>query len=311
MSPEHTLLTQEHTPVTFPFTDAVSSSFSQSPLDTSPPPLSPNGQVSRRRLKLLSALRSPGANRRATAEHHEYDVTPRQSPVHTKSDAGQHEFEIEAARRSAEEEAARLIEEENAMRLAMAQEEAKGNVKSHMQLFLSSTPPSEEELSVVFFTCAEACKAVGLDFAMVLQEPLIEGQPPVYWAILNRPTTYGKNSRSAYNSLVFALLDACQPLTSPTLAAVRRACIAASDNALLQRLFRHIPELSPLSTTDAMLLAPLNENDVVDVVETRDGTGSFVAHIKILRFRLRMRVSKCAFVEFVASGAFPSRCAFF
>jgi hypothetical protein len=50
-----------------------------------------------------------------------------------------------------------------------------------------------------------------------------------------------------------------------------------------------------------MLLAPLNESDVVDVVETRDGTGSFVAHIKILRFRLRMRVSKCVVIEFVAS----------
>jgi hypothetical protein len=222
--------------------------------------------------------------------------------VYTKNEAVQHEFEVEAARRAAEESA--RIEEENAMRLAMAQDEAKANVKSHIQLFLSSKPPSEEEINVIFFTCAEACKAAGLDFAMVLQEPLIEGEPPVYWAILNRPTAYG-NSRAAYNSLVFALLDACQPLIPSTLAAVRRACISASDNALLQRLFRHIPELSPLSTTDAMLLAPLNESDVVDVVETRDGTGSFVAHIKILRFRLRMRVSKCAFVEFVASGAFP------
>lgn len=192
--------------------------------------------------------------------------------------------------------------DEKSVRLAMAQEEAKGKVKLHIQSLLYSKPPTEEELRAVFSACTEACKIAGLDFAAVLQDPLIEGKPPIYWAILNRPTTYGK-SKSAYNLLVFALLDACQPLSSSTLAAVRLACTSASDNTLLQRLFRHVPELSPLSKTDAMLLAALNESDVVDVVETRDGTGSFVAHIKILRFRLRMRVSKCAAVEFVASGA--------
>ena len=196
-------------------------------------------------------------------------------------------------------EAAAKTEEESAM--AMAQE-VKGKVKSHLQLFLSSKLPSEEVLGAVFLTCAEACNTVGLDFAIVLQEPLIDGRPPIYWAILNQPTTLG-NGRETDDSLVFALLERCQPLNSSTLVAVRLACMIASDNVLLQRLFRRIPELSPLSTSDAMLLAPLNESDVVDIVETRDGTGSFVAHIKMLRFRLRMRVSKCVIVEFAASGA--------
>jgi hypothetical protein len=209
----------------------------------------------------------------------------------------------EAARRAAE--AAARVEEEKAMRLAMAQEEAKFHVQSHLQSFLSSDPPSEEELSAGFLTCSETCKSVGLDFATVLQEPLIEGQPPIYWAILNRPTACG-NSRTAHDSLVFALLETSLPLSSLTLAAVRLACMTASDNTLLQRLFRRVPELSPLSPSDAMLLAPLNESDVVEVMETRDGTGTFIAHIRILRFRLRMRVSKCVVVEFVASGAFRS-----
>ncbi|KAF8263070.1 hypothetical protein EI94DRAFT_1599164 [Lactarius quietus] len=184
------------------------------------------------------------------------------------------------------------------MRLARTQEEAKGNIRSHLQSFISSETLSEEDFSTVFFTCEEACQTVGLDLARVLQEPLIEGHPPIYWVILNRP--YG-TSRAAHDSLVFTLLERCQPLKSSTLTAIRLACRMASNNALLQRLFRHIPELSPLSTTDAMLLAPLNESDVVDVVETRDGTGSFVVHIKIPRFRLRMRVSKCVVIEFVAS----------
>ncbi|KAF8260571.1 hypothetical protein EI94DRAFT_1610277 [Lactarius quietus] len=183
----------------------------------------------------------------------------------------------------------------------MIQEEAKGHVRSHLQLFLASEPPTEEELSAVFFTCGETCKSVGLDFPTVLQEPLIEGQPPIYWAILNRPTTHGNGRSTPHDSLVFALLEACQPLNSNTLAAVRLGCTTASDNRLLQRLFRHIPELSPLSPSDQMLLAPQKESDIVDVMETRDGTGKYIAHIRIPRFRLRMRVSKCVVVEFVAS----------
>ncbi|KAI9441758.1 hypothetical protein H4582DRAFT_2073895 [Lactarius indigo] len=175
--------------------------------------------------------------------------------------ARQREAAAEAARRAAEEAA--RIEEERAMRLAMAQEQAKTHVQSYLQSFLSGDPPSDEELSAAFLTC---CR--GLQGATDL---------------LGHP-------QSAYG-----------PLSSSTYAAVRLACTTSSDNTLLQRLFRHAPELSPLSPSDAMLLAPLNETDVVEVMETRDGTGTFIAHIRILRFRLRMRVSKCVVVEFVAS----------
>ena len=288
---------------------AAPPSFPHSPSHTSPPSLSPHSPtspVSKRRLKLnpFNALRLAGATRKATAQIAEHAA--RQAAEHARYEneiARQREVAAEAARRAAEEAA--RIEEEKAMRVAMAQDETKGHVRSHLQLFLASEPPSEEELSAVFFTCSEACKTVGLDFATVLQEPLIEGQPPIYWAILNRPTTYG-NSKPAHDSLVFALLEASQPLNSSTLAGVRLACTTASDNTLLQRLFRHVPELSPLSPSDAMLLAPLKESDVVEVMETRDGTGTFIAHIRILRFRLRMRVSKCVVVEFVASGVLLS-----
>jgi hypothetical protein len=50
-----------------------------------------------------------------------------------------------------------------------------------------------------------------------------------------------------------------------------------------------------------MLLAPLNKSDEVEVTENRDGTGTFIARIRILRFRLRMSVSECVVVVFVAS----------
>ena len=287
-------------------TAAAPPSFPHSPSQhTSPPSLSsqsPTSPVSKRRVKLnpFNALRLAGATRKATAQIAEHAA--RQAAEHARYEnemARQREIAAEAARRAAEEAA--RIEEEKAMRVAMAQEETKGHVQSHLQLFLASEPPSEEELSAVFFTCTEACKTVGLDFTTVLQEPLIEGQPPIYWAILNRPTTHG-NTKPVHDLLVFALLEASQPLNSSTLAAVRLACTTASDNTLLQRLFRRVPELSPLSPSDAMLLAPLKDSDVVEVMETRDGSGTFVAHIRILRFRLRMRVSKCVVVEFVASG---------
>ena len=239
------------------------------------------------------------ATRRATAQIAEH--VAQQAAENARYEAEidrQREAAAEAARRAAEEAA--RFEEEKALRLAMAQEEAKTRVQSYMRSFLSRGPSSDEELSAAFLTCTEDCKTVGLDFATVLQEPLIGEQPPIYWAIINAPL-YGTNR--AYDSFVFALLGASQPLSSSTFVAVRIACMMTSDNTLLQRLFRHVPELSSLSPSDAMLLAPLNESDVVEVMETRDGTGTFVAHIRILRFRLRMRVSKCVAVEFVTSGA--------
>jgi hypothetical protein len=47
-----------------------------------------------------------------------------------------------------------------------------------------------------------------------------------------------------------------------------------------------------------MLLGP-SGGDVVDVGETRDGTGAFIADVKIRRFRLRMNSSKVIKIEFI------------
>lgn len=129
----------------------------------------------------------------------------------------------------------------------------------------------------------------------------IEGFPPIYWAIINRSVA-SESGGVAPESLVLALLKACRPLSPATLAAIRVACMVSSDNDLLQGLFRSIPSLSHISTRDALLLGPANEEDRVVVEEKRNGTGSWVAHIKIPRFRLRMRVCQSVSVEFIASG---------
>ena len=204
------------------------------------------------------------------------------------------------AARQAAEEAAQKQEEEMA-RQAAAQDQAKEAVRSGILPLLLS-PPSDEERKSVFSTCSQICKNGGLAFSTVLQEPLIEGQTPVYWAILNRPRVSSQADDVAWDTLVVALLDECGSLSETTVTSVRLACMLTSNNALLQYLFWHFRALSPLSSSDFMMLRPLGGGDVVNVEETQDGSGKFVAHIKIRRFRMRMRVSKCVKVEFITSG---------
>jgi len=181
------------------------------------------------------------------------------------------------------------------------QEIAKEYVETIIETLLQGKLPSDEERASILSECAQACEKEGLDLSTVLQEMSIEGYTPIYWAIVNRPAPSGDGDISP-DSLVLGLLNVCRPLSPATLANIRVACMAASDNALLQRLFKSIPPLSHISTRDALLLGPANEEDRVDVEEKRNGTGSWEARIKIPRFRLRMRVCKSLSVEFIASG---------
>lgn len=162
--------------------------------------------------------------------------------------------------------------------------------------------PGENRVSTIS-ACARACERGRLDFSTVLQETSIEGHPPIYWAIVNRDVASGSRGLEP-DSLVAVILSACRPLSPASLTAIRVACTMASDNALLQELFRLIPPLSHISTRDKLLLSPANEEDRVDIDEMRNGTGSWVALVKIPRFRLRMRVCGSVSVEFIASGVF-------
>jgi hypothetical protein len=194
---------------------------------------------------------------------------------------------------------ARAEREEEERRHAEAQAEARETVKSCIQSLLECGHPSEEDRQSLFLACSEACKNVGLELPVVLQEPLILKQIPVYWAILNRPVTSSEVDTATSDALIIALLNKCGTLNETTIASVRLACMSKSNNALLQFLFREFPGLSPLSTEDRMLLRPSGGWDVVDVEETQDGTGAFIAHMKIRLFQLRMNVSTVVTVEFV------------
>ena len=195
---------------------------------------------------------------------------------------------------------ARIETEEELWRAAI-QAEASEAVKSNMQSLLSCDLPNEE-WNTVLQKCSQICANGGVDLSVVLQEPLIDGNPPVYWAILNGTTTSLQSDPAPLHALVLSLLDICQPLKDTTIASIRLACMLTSNNVLLQHLFWHFPAISPLTRSDTMLLSSAGGGDIVDVNETHDGTGTFVARIQIRRFRLRMRVSKLVTVEFVTSG---------
>ncbi len=206
--------------------------------------------------------------------------------------------------RVAEEEAPgqfRKEIDENAARYTAAQVEVRERVRSSIHSLLFRGLTSDEERTSVFSKCARVCKDCGLDFSAVLQEPLIEGQIPVYWAILNRPPTSSEVDDGASNALIFTLLNASGSIKKTTSDSVRLACMWTSNNALLQHLFWQFPGLTPLSMSDRMLLGPTG-GDLVHVEETRDGSGEFVAYVSIRRFRLRMNSSKLIKIEFITFG---------
>ncbi len=259
-----------------------------------PPPSSTQITKYRSKFHPFSALKLSKATRNATAEIAKQGA---------RKAAEEAKYEAELARlQIAEEEALAREKEDEEFRRAGALAEARETVKSCVESLLLRGHPSEADRKSLFSTCSQVCKKVGLDLATVLQEPLIEEQTPVYWAILNRPTTSPEIDVATSDALIIALLNECGPLNETTIVSVRLACMLISNNALLQYLFWKFPGLSPLSTRDRMLLGPSGGGDVVDVEETLDGTGSFIAHMKIRRFRLRMNVSTVVKVEFVTFG---------
>jgi hypothetical protein len=207
--------------------------------------------------------------------------------------------QAEEARRVAELEGVRRVAAEQHARQAATRENAKEAIRSNIRSILSRHLTSDE-YEPIFKECAQICESGDLDLFAVLQEPLIDEKPPVYWAILNGPSAQG--SDEAFRALIVALLRACEPLNDATITSIRFACMLTSNDVLLQHLFRHFPALSPLTPGDAILLSSVGGGDVVEVNETQDGSGTFVARIQVRRFRLRMRVSKLVKVEFVTSG---------
>ena len=77
----------------------------------------------------------------------------------------------------------------------------------------------------ILASCAESCSAKNLSLSALLQEAVVAGHGPIYWAIVNyRP------------SLLDALLTHAMPLTPATLSEMRNACLVASNQVLFHSL---------------------------------------------------------------------------
>ncbi len=180
--------------------------------------------------------------------------------------------------------------------------------------------PSEHDWLSLLSNCAETCDAQGLNFSALLQEPFVEGHLPVYWAILKRPPATApapavKTDRTLTPAisndpdvLVLAILDASFPINAASVADARLACVTVSDNALFVRLAQRYEAFSPCTGTDRVLLGGSDTVDAVSVEEAR-GTAAnisaaFTVRFSIIQFKLRMRVSKQARVDFIARGTF-------
>ena len=157
--------------------------------------------------------------------------------------------------------------------------------------------PEAQQSVALIETSAEMCRAKGVDFSEVLQDPIYEGHRALYWVIVSRPPP-------SHYGLMSAILKHSGPLSAEAVAEVRLACLQAGDQTLFNYLWKH-PAYGALSGTDALLLGATSPTDCVDVEETTsDEVGAFVARFEITQFHKRMSVSGNIVFEFIARGSF-------
>jgi hypothetical protein len=177
--------------------------------------------------------------------------------------------------------------------------------QERLRHLLSQACPDEEECRSILQTCAESCAEKGVDFAALLQEPIMVGHLPVYWAIIKSraATAVRPRARQDADALILTILDFSRPLRSASVVAVRRGCMTVSDNILFRRLCGLFKEFAPpVSDTDELLLEGAGAEDSIVIEEQRGNDGAFTARIKLSQFLLRMRMSKVVYVEFVTRG---------
>ncbi|KAI0289346.1 hypothetical protein BC826DRAFT_1107067 [Russula brevipes] len=193
------------------------------------------------------------------------------------------EARLAAEREAAAEEARRRAAEERARMLAQkekAKVETRKRVLDALRALLSLDNSSDDEWMAQLRSCAEACESNEVDFAALLQEPVILDRLPVFWAIVKR--------------------SGMQEETAATVMEARNACVTVSDNALFQRFCKRFKEFTRTTDTDLMLLGGSEVEDKIVVEEVRGDSRAFVVHFELARFRLRMRVAKQVCAEFVA-----------
>ncbi|PPQ81086.1 hypothetical protein CVT25_014549 [Psilocybe cyanescens] len=167
-------------------------------------------------------------------------------------------------------------------------------------------------------SCAEACATHSMSLSAILQEKFVESHSPLYWSIVKRPVKpYAKTTTRTENlldreeveepeetddssDLLGALLSHAKPLEADTIAEMRLACLATSDQTTFQRLHLAIPEFSSIPGADQILLGAGHPADNI-TVEIGEGTeGAFAVNMQIPQFHKRMMISREIGLEFVA-----------
>ena len=149
-------------------------------------------------------------------------------------------------------------------------------------------------------SCADVCTANSISFSALIQEKSIENHTPMYWAIVKRlPDEHHDVEEHQGADLLSALLSHATPMNQSTVAELRAACLATSDQTLFQRL-RQSPGFAPVSGVDQMLLGVSMLPDEVTVEELSGDAGGFSASFVIPHFIKRMTVAKEIELEFIA-----------
>ncbi|KAF9035876.1 hypothetical protein BJ165DRAFT_1508657 [Panaeolus papilionaceus] len=172
----------------------------------------------------------------------------------------------------------------------------------------------------ILLSCSEVCSSHSLSFSSILQEQFIESHSPLYWAVVKRAKPHTREGEDLLDSdnedngkkdapdlLTSLIRHALKPLLeSGTIAELRLACLATSDQEVFQRLRNLVPQFSTSRSiaADQVLLgaAPSSKGITDDVqVEIGPGTeGAFAATLSIPQFHKRMMISKEVDLEFVA-----------
>jgi len=156
--------------------------------------------------------------------------------------------------------------------------------------------PKAQQSTALIETCAEMCRTEGVNFAEVLQDPVIGGRRALYWIIVSRPP------RDQYG-LLSAILSNSGPLSSRAINEVDLACMIARDWEFFSHLWR-LPAYHDLSGTHEPSFGSTSPADHV-------GTGysycdGFIYRFEITQFHKRMSTSGRIALKFIGFGLSPS-----
>lgn len=183
----------------------------------------------------------------------------------------------------------------------------------------------ESYTSNILMSCREACLRQGVNYSEVLQDSFIEGHGPVYWATITRQRSRSEDDEANTTlTLALRLLSEMSPpkgkgILPHTVSDVRQACLANSDHVALSIVKSKFPRPFALySGSDEMILGldglrgEEDEEGKIDVVRVEEASGSgtgqgeqdmaFVVRFDIIKFALRMRISKVVRIEWIARG---------